>query len=199
MEGGFSKTLLMTKEHGKEVVAKLPTGFVGSSQFVTASEVTVMQYRVSSVFYSGVVAADKMPIVHDHTKVPVPKIPAWNSDASNPVGAKYIIMEKGVAHQLFNKLGELDNSSHLHFIQNLCKVEANLTAIAFPANGSLYLRDSMGLGDEYKPLAPEMDAFEGLCIGPSCERSWFSKGDKIYTGALTEGHVSNTRPTCFPN
>ena len=32
--------------------------------------------------------------ISEHTSVPVPKIYAWNSDASNVVGAEYMIMEK---------------------------------------------------------------------------------------------------------
>lgn len=71
-------------------------------------------------------------------------------------------------------MGDLD---HFEFIKNLCKVEADLAAIAFPADGSLYLRTSMGASDKYIPLAPEMDPTGQFCIGPSCERSWFGKDE----------------------
>jgi hypothetical protein len=118
-----------------------------------------------------------MPIVHDHTTVPVPKLLAWNADSSNPVGAEYIIMEKAAGFQLVKKWGEMEDLSHFDFIKNLCKVEAELAAIAFPANGSLYLRESMEAGDKYTPLASQMDPSGRFCIGPSCERSWFGKDE----------------------
>jgi hypothetical protein len=35
-----------------------------------------------------------MQYIAKHTSVPLPAIYAWNSDASNPVGAKYMIMQK---------------------------------------------------------------------------------------------------------
>lgn len=86
-------------------------------------------------------------------------------------------MERAVGCQLVKKWGDMEHLSHFEFIKNLCKIEANLAAITFPANGSLYLRRSMGPSDKYEPLAPEMDSAGKFCIGPSCERSWFSKVD----------------------
>ncbi|KAL5371877.1 hypothetical protein DPSP01_013931 [Paraphaeosphaeria sporulosa] len=177
MEGGFSKALLMSKEDGTEVVAKLPFSIAGPPKYLTASEAAVLQY------------------LHDHTTVPVPKVLAWNADSSNPVGAEYIIMEKAVGCQLVKKWGEMEDLSHFEFIKNLCKVEADLAAIVFPANGSLYLRESMGAGDKYKPLAPEMDPSGHFCIGPSCERSWFGKGEAESVQARFDRGPWPTLPT----
>jgi hypothetical protein len=50
MEGGFSKALLMSKEDGTEVVAKLPFSIAGPPKYLTASEAAVLQYCTSSVF-----------------------------------------------------------------------------------------------------------------------------------------------------
>jgi hypothetical protein len=47
MEGGFSKALLMSKEDGTEVVAKLPFSIAGPPKYLTASEATVLQYCTS--------------------------------------------------------------------------------------------------------------------------------------------------------
>ncbi|KAH7088190.1 hypothetical protein FB567DRAFT_559894 [Paraphoma chrysanthemicola] len=139
MEGGFSKALLMAKEDGTEVVAKLPFSIAGPPRYLTASEAAVLQF------------------------FPVPKLLAWNADSSNPVGAEYIIMEKAVGCQLVKRWSEMEDLSHFEFIKNLCKVEADLATLAFPAHGSLYLRESMGAGDRYEPLASE--------------RSWFGKDE----------------------
>ncbi|RAH76985.1 hypothetical protein BO86DRAFT_404132 [Aspergillus japonicus CBS 114.51] len=43
-EGGFSKALLLTKENGDEVIAKMPYRISGPAALTTASEVAVVQY-----------------------------------------------------------------------------------------------------------------------------------------------------------
>ncbi len=35
-----------------------------------------------------------MKFVSTYTSIPVPKVLSWNSDANNPVGAEYMIMQK---------------------------------------------------------------------------------------------------------
>lgn len=44
LEGGFSKALLMRRENGTELIAKLPCPNAGPALYTTASEVAVMQY-----------------------------------------------------------------------------------------------------------------------------------------------------------
>lgn len=51
VEGGFSKALLMSKEDGTEVVAKLPFSIAGPPKHLTASEAAVLQYCVSFIIY----------------------------------------------------------------------------------------------------------------------------------------------------
>lgn len=50
MEGGFSKVLLMNKEYGTEVVAKLPCRIAGPAELTTASEMGVLKYCMKGVF-----------------------------------------------------------------------------------------------------------------------------------------------------
>lgn len=45
MEGGFSKALLMRREDGSEMIAKIPFPIAGPSKYTTASEVAVLEYR----------------------------------------------------------------------------------------------------------------------------------------------------------
>ena len=47
MEGGLSKALLMKKENGREVIAKIPCRIAGPARLTTASEVGVLQYGMS--------------------------------------------------------------------------------------------------------------------------------------------------------
>jgi hypothetical protein len=44
LEGGFSKALLMTKEDGSELVAKVPLRIAGPAFLTTASEVGTLEY-----------------------------------------------------------------------------------------------------------------------------------------------------------
>jgi hypothetical protein len=44
MEGGFSKALLLRKEDGTEVVAKIPCTIAGPPKYTTASEVAILRY-----------------------------------------------------------------------------------------------------------------------------------------------------------
>ncbi|KAF4538094.1 uncharacterized protein LTHEOB_11042 [Lasiodiplodia theobromae] len=158
-ESGYCKVLLMTKEDGSELVAKLPFSYAGPPKYMTASEAAVMQY------------------VHDHTEVPVPKLLTWSADASNPVGAEYVIMEKAAGCRLSKKWAEMDLEIKFKFIANLAELEAKLAGVDFPAYGSLYLKESLDDGEQYEPLAPEIDPDGRFCIGPSCEREWFHEED----------------------
>ncbi|PGH23069.1 hypothetical protein AJ80_02843 [Polytolypa hystricis UAMH7299] len=72
MQGGFSKDLVMKKENRKDVIVKIPYHNTELSVYTTESEVAVLKY------------------VKQLTNVPVPKVYAWCSDPSNPVGAEYI-------------------------------------------------------------------------------------------------------------
>ncbi|KAJ8109346.1 hypothetical protein OPT61_g7526 [Boeremia exigua] len=158
IEGGFSKALFLSKQDGSEIIAKIPFPIAGPPKYTTASEVAVLQY------------------LHAHTQVPVPKVLAWSSDPSNPVGAEYIIMEKAPGIQLFKRWGELSDWDQLCVVKQLTKLEGQIAKIRFPASGSLYLCESMADDDAYVSLDRETDPSGRFCIGPSCERGWHPQG-----------------------
>ncbi|CAE6998145.1 hypothetical protein P3342_000765 [Pyrenophora teres f. teres] len=162
MEGGFSKALIMRKEDGSEVVAKIPFSIAGPPKYTTASEVAVLTF------------------ISTHTRVPVPKVLAWNSDASNPVGAEYIVMEKAPGQQLFMTWSAMTIQEHFDLVEQLTQFEAELASIQFPANGSLYFCESMTDGEHWIALDRTVDPSGQFCIGPSCERAWSARG-KILT------------------
>ncbi|RAL04249.1 uncharacterized protein BO80DRAFT_422605 [Aspergillus ibericus CBS 121593] len=155
MEGGFSKALLMKKENGIEVIAKIPCHIAGPASLTTACEVGVLEY------------------VRKHTGIPVPRVLSWSSDSSDPVGAEYIIMEKAAGVPLFQKWPSMAEFDKLELIKNLTKLEAQLSAIRFPAYGGLYLRaDARDPKYHYEMLDSSIDASHTFCIGPSCDRSF---------------------------
>ena len=184
MEGGFGKALLMKKENGIEVIAKIPCRIAGPARLTTACEVGVLEYGKPFVL-SDLLCLDLLPhlyvaymtcIVRKHTSIPVPRVLAWSSDSANPVGAEYIIMEKAAGIPLFQKWAELPEIEKLELIKNLTKLEAQLSSIRFPAYGGLYLRaDARDPKDYYQPLAGSIDELNAFSIGPSCDRS-FHKG-----------------------
>ncbi|KAF1912281.1 kinase-like domain-containing protein [Ampelomyces quisqualis] len=161
MEGGFSKALIMQKEDGSEVVAKIPFSIAGPPKYTTASEVAVLKFITA------------------HTRVPVPKVLAWSSDASNPVGVEYIVMEKAPGQQLFTTWSTMTVEEQFNLVEQLTQFEAELASIPFPANGSLYLRESMTDGEPWVALDRTVDPSGQFCIGPSCERAWSAQGNMM--------------------
>lgn len=154
MEGGFSKALLITTEDGTEVIAKFPCPNAGRAIYSTASEAAVLQY------------------VSSYTTIPVPKVLAWSADASNPIGAEYIIMEKAPGIQLFKVWDDITEADRLKLIKNLTHLERQLADIRFPAHGSLYFRHSLTKISEAIPLDSSLDPTGSFCIGPACGPAW---------------------------
>ncbi|KAH7400675.1 kinase-like domain-containing protein [Phaeosphaeria sp. MPI-PUGE-AT-0046c] len=160
LEGGFSKALLMRKEDGREIIVKIPFPIAGPPKYTTASEVAVLHY------------------LQKHTSIPVPRVLAWSSDSSNPVGAEYIVMEKAAGVQLFNTWGTMSDSDRFELVQQITELEGELASIRFPANGSLYLREQLANDESQVELSHEADPAQKFCIGPSCERQWSSQSEK---------------------
>jgi hypothetical protein len=131
--------------------------------------------------------------VHTHTKIPVPKVLAWDSDPSNPVGAEYIIMEKAPGVQLFNVWDDMSDDDQLSIVKRLSELEGELTRISFPANGSLYLRTSMADNDAHIALDHDMDPNGRFCIGPSCERGLDLDKTKSLRSQINTGPYKRNR------
>lgn len=112
--------------------------------------------------------------VRQYTRVPVPEVFAWNDDATNPVGAEYILMERAPGTQLINKWDKMAEIRQFKLIQSL----AELTWLQFPAYGSLYLRESLPDG---VPLDRDIDPSQQFCIGQSCELGWIQENDMTGT------------------
>ncbi|KAJ5629939.1 hypothetical protein N7528_003596 [Penicillium herquei] len=74
-EGGFNRVFIFTMDDGSRVIARLPFVISGPARLTTASEVATIHY------------------LETNTSIPVPKILAWNDDATNDIGSEYIIME----------------------------------------------------------------------------------------------------------
>ncbi|KAJ6112899.1 hypothetical protein N7512_008223 [Penicillium capsulatum] len=151
MEDGFSKALLVTTADGAEYIVKIPCPNAGRPMYCTASEVAVLNF------------------VKTHTTIPVPKVLAWSSDSTNPVGAEYIVMERVPGVQIFKKWDEMGEGNRISIIKRLTQRERELAEIRFPAFGNLYHKTS----DELISLDQSVDPECLFCIGPSCDSAWF--------------------------
>ncbi|KAL2822110.1 kinase-like domain-containing protein [Aspergillus granulosus] len=173
LEGGFSKALLMTKEDGTELIAKVPCRIAGPAFLTTASEVGTLEY------------------IRKYTNIPVPRVFSWSSDDSNPVRAEYIVMEKAIGVPLFERWGTMAEVEKLELIKHLTEFEAQLSAISFPAYGGIYLRaDADRL--RYQNLGSDVDKQHLFCIGPSPDRSF----DADTVANITTGDDSVNNGPC---
>jgi hypothetical protein len=138
--------------------------------------------------------------VHYHTTVPVPKVLAWNADPSNPVGAEYIIMEKAAGCQLVKKWGEMEDLSHFEFIKTYVRLK--LTSRRLHSRRMEVFTSVIQWGPAtstnlWRPRWTLLDSFaSGLLVSG---RGSARTKRNLYKPASTEGHVSNTEPTLFPN
>ena len=110
--------------------------------------ITVRLEFLHLTLVKGLATADAMYLVQASTSVPAPKVLAWSADASNPVGAEYIIMEKAPGIQLFKVWANISAVDRLGLIKKLTQLEKQLASIHFPAYGSLYFRHSILIDSE---------------------------------------------------
>ncbi|KAF2877050.1 kinase-like domain-containing protein [Massariosphaeria phaeospora] len=157
LEGGFSKALLMKRADGTELVAKIPCRNAGLPYYTTASEVAVLHY------------------IREHTSIPVPKVLAWSSSSTNPVGAEYIVMDKASGVQAFQIWSDLDGLARLSVIKQMVDIEREMALIRFPAFGHLYHTEHISDYTSTFPLDSFVDSSGKFCIGPSCDRTWHTQ------------------------
>lgn len=117
-------------------------------------------------------SADLVILVSTRTQVPVPKLLAWNADATNPVGAEYIIMEKAPGVQLYTVWDDLSATDRIKLIKSLTQLEHQLATIQFPAYGNLYFRQSIPEPSKRVLLDSFLDPTGQFCVGPSCDPAW---------------------------
>lgn len=123
-------------------------------------------------------------IVRAHTAVPVPNVIAWSSDASNPIGSEYILMEKARGRQLVDVWGDMNQLQRFKFIKNLARLEGQLASLEFPGYGNLYMLHS----------APQLSAAtvnDEYCLGQAYNESWFPQCEN---GTHSGPYLSSSRP-----
>ncbi|KAJ5578442.1 uncharacterized protein N7459_007406 [Penicillium hispanicum] len=154
LDGRVNRVLLMTTSDGGEYVAKIVCPGVSRPMYSTASEVAVLDF------------------VKRNTSVPVPKVLAWNANATNAVGAEYIVMEKVPGVQLSQKWDGMAEGHRLILIKTLAQWESQLSNIDFHAYGGLYYRSSLKESEGTPAVVGFLDPRSEFCVGPSCDPAW---------------------------
>lgn len=106
-------------------------------------------------------------LVQSITTVPIPKILDWSDDPSNAIGSEYIIMDHAIGVQLHQRWPTMSGGQRISCIHAISTTIQQISAIKFPAYGSLYF-DDIPIQSAFKvPLA------QSFCIGPHCgTRYW---------------------------
>ncbi|KAL2361069.1 hypothetical protein RJZ56_006063 [Blastomyces dermatitidis] len=124
-EGLHNKAFILTMDNGVELLAKPPNPNAGPAHYTTASEVATCHF-LREIF-----------------NIPVPRILAWSSDASNPVGAEYIIEEKASGVRLGSLWNHWSRGPKLKIITQIAQIEDVLTSISFPKHGCIYFKEDL--------------------------------------------------------
>ncbi|KAJ0423516.1 phosphotransferase enzyme family protein [Aspergillus carlsbadensis] len=164
-EGQYNKVFLLTMDDGREVIAKLPNPNAGRPHFTTASEVATMDFLRNAL------------------SLPVPKVYAWSSRASeNPLGAEYILMEKQAGVVLTDVWDTLKGKQRAQILDQVVDIERRLAATSFTKYGSLYYQKDLAhnAADSTSPLYIDVAGNEvrskTFAIGPTNHRSFFDFG-----------------------
>ncbi|KAH9946757.1 hypothetical protein B0H21DRAFT_742309 [Amylocystis lapponica] len=130
--GSWNIVYLVSFDDGTEVVARIPHlhGRTASSHPLSS--------KISSVVAT-------MTFARFHCGIPCPRVLAWNSSESNPVGAPYIFMEKVEGRVPW----EVHRTRRLQILAELAKYHARFAQpLPVPQIGSIYFARSESLHRE---------------------------------------------------
>lgn len=140
-EGGFNRVIQITMDDDTQILARLPYPSTEPRRLAVASEVATLS------------------LLRAHG-LPVPRVYAYSTDAENPVGSEYIIMEKLSGTPLGSCWFDLPDQKRLKVLLQLVQLEAKLHNIELPASGSIYYTRDLPPGSPSTAI-PDSD----FCIG----------------------------------
>ncbi|GKZ93380.1 hypothetical protein AnigIFM59636_006451 [Aspergillus niger] len=148
-EGGFNRVLQVAMLDDTQVLARLPYPSTEPKQLAVAIGVATLA------------------LLRAHG-LPVPRVYAYSTDAKNPVGSEYMIMEKLPGRPLGDRWFELSDRERLKVLLQLVQLEAKLHAIELPASGSIYYASDLP-SDSPRIVIPNSN----FCIGPNAALQWW--------------------------
>ena len=172
--------------NGCEIIARLPNPNAGPSFFTTASEVATRHFvRKGTLFLHG--RANRKQKLRDKIGIPVPQVYEWSSNASNQIGAEYILEEKAAGQPLGSLWESIPVSTKLYIVDQIVDMEKNLASFAFSRHGCIYYAsDLQSTSCKYelietqrdypsKSTAGENDPLSSFAIGPSASPIFWEK------------------------
>jgi O-glycosyl hydrolase len=125
--------------------------------------------------------------------VPIPKVHAWSSNPSNPVGAEYMIMEKAQGTELQNTWYSMEVKQRMDIIGKIVDLEKSLFELRLPASGSIYYKNDPNIRTETVDIVSDI-APNTFCVGPSTEYLWwYQKRDQL---AINHGPCKGNSTIC---
>ncbi|KAM4057440.1 phosphotransferase enzyme family protein [Hirsutella rhossiliensis] len=124
--------------------------------------------------------------IASHTSVPVPSVSVWNADASNPVGAEYMIMQKIPGVPAFDNWQTLPVDIKESVVVQVAEHLAALFSIRFDKAGSLYCVPSASKSSSSSVSSTASDGYE---VGPIVTGPFFHSLDGILDYPTTDLHT----------
>jgi hypothetical protein len=156
--GSYNRIFALKFEGSQDdLVARIPFRSAGPQGLLTKSEVATMDF------------------VRMKFGVPIPKVLAWNSSPSNPVGCEYIITEQCPGMSLAKKLP--DTSIASLYVNDVALWMGGMANVRFSQFGSIYYKEDVDESLQARPLyafgEEEDECSERFRIGPSIERAFY--------------------------
>lgn len=162
-EGGFNRVFLLQMHDGFEAILKIPYHIAGPKHFATASEAATLQYLRSK-------------------GVPVPKVYGYSSNADNPVGVEYLLMEKAPGVSLRSRWLGMTKRQRLKLATSFVEIEKQFFNIPFGSIGSIYFKKDIPAelqGPLYMEPEGESEGIQDseiFCMGPTADYTfWYGK------------------------
>ena len=110
--------------------------------------------------------------------LPTPTVYKWDATALNPIGSAYMIMEKVQGRAVCDTWYTMSMKEREAFVERIVKLEKRIFDIDFPANGSLYYKQSLDSERQCVQLTstPKTSEVDQFCIGPSSKLLWWYRG-----------------------
>ncbi|KAL4876129.1 kinase-like domain-containing protein [Aspergillus karnatakaensis] len=136
LEGQYNKAFILSMSTGQDIVARIPNPNAGPKFYTIASEVATRHF------------------LRDCLAIPVPRIHAWSTDESNPVGAEYILEEMAQGQSLGSIWGQLSIDSKHSIVKQVVGIEKKLASVALPRHAA------------FTAIPKQANVLGGFAIGP---------------------------------
>ncbi|KAJ7081444.1 kinase-like domain-containing protein [Mycena epipterygia] len=177
--GGYNIVFLLPFDDGTDVLARLR--FPGDGREGHDYANGVSEQELAERFSSEVAT---LRFLKTRTSIPVPELYHWDADAANPVGTRYMLMQRFSAELLINVFNDMTPAGRENLVTQIATFEADLYDNSLGSIGVLI--------DENGTIGP---------FGPSCNnRGPFTSSKQLLLACVdTELDLITRRPEEWTN